>query len=134
MFVFVGDYEDYLVKDPVTASVPDKAYSVTYDLSNYDFGTNTKFYLEAQDYATNYDTISIPVNEDSTNIEVTLGDVNGDEEVDNLDALVVLMYDAGISELDNKQLAIGDVNGDGAVDNIDALFILKYDAGIIDEL
>ena len=59
------------------------------------------------------------------------GDVNGDGEVDNLDAATVLKYDAGLTELPPDQLAAADINGDGTVDNLDAAAILKHDAGII---
>lgn len=60
-----------------------------------------------------------------------LGDVNGDGEVDNGDALEILRYDAGLTDdiADNA-----DVNDDGEIDNADALEILKYDAGLIDSL
>ncbi len=60
------------------------------------------------------------------------GDVNGDGYGDNLDAAMILKYDAGI--LDSINEATADVNGDGYTDNLDAAMILKYDAGIIDEL
>ncbi len=63
---------------------------------------------------------------------VLLGDVNGDGYVDNLDAAMILKYDAGI--LDSINEATADVNGDGYTDNLDAAKILKYDAGIIDSL
>ena len=64
----------------------------------------------------------------------TIGDVNGNGYIDNIDATVILMYDAGIIDLDSAQKAVADVNGDGNFDNLDATMILKYDAGIIDEL
>ena len=62
------------------------------------------------------------------------GDVNADGEVDNLDALAILKYDAGITDLTKDELVAGDVNNDGEADNLDALKILKYDAGIIDRV
>ena len=62
------------------------------------------------------------------------GDVNADDCVDNLDAAMILKYDAGIIELTTDQSVVADVNGDGYVDNLDAAKILKYDAGIIDSL
>lgn len=58
------------------------------------------------------------------------GDVNGDGEVDNADASVVLKYDAGLVDLTPEQLAAADINGDGKVDNQDVAEILKRDAGI----
>ncbi len=60
------------------------------------------------------------------------GDANDDGVVDNLDAAMILKYDAGVINSVNESAA--DVNGDGAVDNLDAAMILKYDAGIIDSL
>ena len=60
----------------------------------------------------------------------TPGDVNNDGYVDNLDAAMVLKYDAGIINSIDKNAA--DVNNDGSADNLDAAMILKYDAGIID--
>lgn len=63
-----------------------------------------------------------------------LGDVNGDGYVDNLDAAMILKYDAGLTYLMDEQLIIADVNGDGCADNLDAAKILKFDAGIIDSL
>jgi len=62
---------------------------------------------------------------------VTIGDVNADGAPDNLDAAMVLKYDAGIIDLDETQATAADVNGDGYSDNLDASMILKYDAGII---
>ena len=61
-----------------------------------------------------------------------LGDVNGDNEIDSLDATSVLKYDAGIVELDSKQISAADVNNDNEADSLDATMILKYDAGMID--
>lgn len=54
-----------------------------------------------------------------------LGDVNGDGNVDNLDAATLLKYDAGIIDLGDGALAISDVNYDGAVDNIEPLRYLS---------
>ncbi len=62
----------------------------------------------------------------------TLGDVNGDGNVNNVDASTVLRYDAGIMGLTAQQLMAADANGDRAVNNVDASQILKLDAGIID--
>ncbi len=61
--------------------------------------------------------------------EVFVGDVNGDGEVNNLDASTVLKYDAAI--IDGIDTDLADYNGDGAVNNLDAAAILKYDAGLI---
>ncbi len=65
--------------------------------------------------------------------EVTMGDVNQDDNVDYLDAMTVLRYDAELVTLTDEQLNLGDVNGDGSVDSLDAILILRYDAGLIDK-
>lgn len=63
-------------------------------------------------------------------VDVIIGDVNYDGYVDNLDAAIILKYDAGILDFGENELKRGDYNGDGDVDNIDASYILKYDAGV----
>ena len=60
-----------------------------------------------------------------------LGDVNEDGEINFLDAIMVLRYDAEIIELEESQLKAADVNGDGEVNFLDAIMILRYDAEII---
>jgi len=67
--------------------------------------------------------------------EGILGDVNNDGEANNLDAAIVLKYDAGIlEEFSDTQRLHSDVDRDGEITNIDASLILKYDAGIIEKL
>lgn len=65
--------------------------------------------------------------------ESTIGDTNGDNNVDVLDAAAVQKHASGISELNSEQLAAADVNGDGNVDVLDAAEIQKFAAGIISE-
>lgn len=62
---------------------------------------------------------------------VLLGDVNGDGEIDNLDANLVYRYFNGKVTLTDEQLAAADVNGDGEVDNLDANTIYRYFNGKI---
>lgn len=62
-----------------------------------------------------------------------LGDVNGDGDVDALDAAEILRSDAGLKTLEDNQKSLADVNNDGDVDALDAAKILQYDAGIIDK-
>lgn len=130
IFVFAGDYELYAVEDAIESSVCGEYYSVTYDLSDADFGTYNTFYLEVQDYATNYVSVKIPLATDSANINGLLGDINSDGSVDNLDAATILRYDAAMLNLAQAQITAADVNGDGSADNLDAALILKYDAGL----
>ena len=60
-----------------------------------------------------------------------LGDVNGDDKVDALDASLVLQHDAGLVTLKDDALAAADVNGDKKIDALDASLILQFDAGLI---
>ena len=63
--------------------------------------------------------------------QVTLGDINGDREVDIIDAGIIVQYANGINtNLSEKQLQAADVNGDGEVDIIDAGMIVQYANGI----
>ncbi len=80
-------------------------------------------YQKLCDYEGTFDFSAEPVDPEK-------GDVNGDGEIDNIDAALVLKYDAGLLDGDST---VGDVNGDGTVDNIDAALILKYDAGLIEK-
>jgi hypothetical protein len=53
------------------------------------------------------------------------GDANGDDQVNNIDALVILYCFANPNANGcDLSTAIADVNGDGQVNNIDALVIL----------
>lgn len=63
--------------------------------------------------------------------QVTVGDINGDGEVDIIDAGIIVQYANGINtNLSEKQLQAADVNGDGEVDIIDAGIIVQYANGI----
>ncbi len=77
---------------------------------------------------------SVSVNISGEAVAVDKGDVNEDGSVDNLDAVMVLRYDAGIIDLSETALTRGELNSDGTVDNLDATIILKYDAGLIPDL
>lgn len=59
-----------------------------------------------------------------------IGDVNGDGYTDNLDAALILKYDAGLALLGISAKEASDYNGDGLTDNLDASLILKFDAGL----
>lgn len=131
VFVFLGDYEEYIVNEAIENSAAGKRYNVSYDLSGADFGTNGEFYIEVQDYATNYTTVKLDVNKDASNITLIKGDVNMDSIVNNLDAVMILKYDAGIIDLDENEAEAANVNGDRTVNNLDATAVLKYDAGLI---
>lgn len=58
-------------------------------------------------------------------VEPILGDVNNDDVVDILDAVLVQKYSAEKTELTGDQLLVADFNGDGNVDILDATAIQK---------
>ncbi len=55
-----------------------------------------------------------------------IGDVNGDNNVDSLDAVLVQKYASQKATFDERQLYVADVNDDGYVDILDATEIQKY--------
>jgi hypothetical protein len=59
-----------------------------------------------------------------------LGDVNGTDNVDSTDALIILSCDVGIDTSQFCPMNCGDVNADTLVNSTDALIILSYDVGI----
>ncbi len=67
--------------------------------------------------------------------DVTLGDVNGDGEVNSGDALLIMKRKAGKLDTDftEAQVKAADVNGDNDVNSGDALLIMKRKAGKIDK-
>ena len=64
--------------------------------------------------------------------ERAIGDVNGDGEIDILDANLIVAWYNEIRELDEESLAAADVNGDGEVDIMDANMIVAYYNEVID--
>lgn len=60
----------------------------------------------------------------------TCGDVNGDGEIDSVDALAVLQHNVGIQLLKDGALLAADAFEDGKIDSIDSLCILQYCVGM----
>ena len=86
-----------------------------------------------QDYTYPADTITVTASfEAATSEDVLYGDVNGDGEIDILDANLVVAWYNEIRELEDDQLAAADVNGDGDVDIMDANMIVAYYNELID--
>lgn len=54
----------------------------------------------------------------------TLGDVNGDGDVNALDAILILRAAVNLTVLSNIQEKVADMNGDGNVDALDAIKVL----------
>ena len=65
-------------------------------------------------------------------LDVLLGDVNGDGEIDTTDAYFIVMYYNEMLDLASEQLLAADVNGDGEVDTTDAYYIVMFYNEMID--
>ncbi|MBR6593567.1 MAG: hypothetical protein IKK83_00075 [Clostridia bacterium] len=95
--------------------------------------------LAATDAVSIGDTVTVTLNDSVDSPSVTLpvvhakplGDVNGDDNVDSLDASLVLQYDADL--IDTIITVNADVNKDGRISSLDAAYILRYAAGLIKE-
>lgn len=70
-------------------------------------------------------TYTIKITRKAASQTLQQGDVNGDKYLTVVDALLMLRYNAGKTQLDSTQLKRADMNGDGKVDVIDALTLLK---------
>lgn len=70
-------------------------------------------------------TYAIKITRKAASQTLQQGDVNGDKYLTVVDALLMLRYNAGKTQLDSAQLKRADMNGDGKVDVIDALTLLK---------
>lgn len=70
-------------------------------------------------------TYTIKITRKAASQTLQQGDVNGDKYLTVVDALLMLRYNAGKTQLDSDQLKRADMNGDGKVDVIDALTLLK---------
>lgn len=70
-------------------------------------------------------TYTIKITRKAASQTLQRGDVNGDKYLTVVDALLMLRYNAGKTQLDPAQLKRADMNGDGKVDVIDALTLLK---------
>lgn len=90
-----------------------KKYSNVKDISNNDLGTGTTVNIENKEYKI-----------------IKIGDVNGDGETDEIDAILILRKSIDIIQFNNIQNEAADVDKDGNSDEIDALRILRYTIGL----
>ncbi len=65
--------------------------------------------------------------------DYVLGDVNGDEKINVVDANLIRRYAAELMELDSVQLLAADVNGDGKINVVDANLVRRFAAELIDK-
>lgn len=90
-----------------------KKYSNVKDISNNDLGTSTTVKIDNKEYKI-----------------IKIGDVNGDGETDEIDAILILRKSIDIIQFNNIQNEAADVDKDGNSDEIDALRILRYTIGL----
>ncbi len=132
----VTGIDDYAFSDAgslTSVTIPSSVTSIGKD-AFYGTALKTIYGYEnsyAQTYAEENGYEFVSLGSDKT---VTLGDVNGDGNIDPLDVLIVKRY---IAEFDDAKLegdafARADVSGDGKVDPLDVLFIMQKIAEIID--
>ena len=79
---------------------------------------------------TNVSGVSVPVTTTgsiiSIGVALNVGDVNGDNAINLLDALWILQYYNGVRTFDDSAFKRADVNNSNKVDLVDALMIMKY--------
>ena len=84
---------------------------------------------------TNVSGVSVPVTSTGSSISMgvalNVGDVNGDNAINLLDALWILQYYNGVRTFDDSAFKRADVNNSNRVDLVDALMIMKYYNGEI---
>ncbi len=68
-----------------------------------------------------------------TTASFILGDVNDDNSINIIDALVIAQYFSGLNPTGFLVPEAADVNQNGAIDIVDALLVAQYDSGLIDE-
>ena len=90
-----------------------KKYSNVKDISNNDLGTDTTVKIDNKEYKI-----------------IKIGDVNGDGETDEIDAILILRKSIDIIQFNNIQNEAADVDKDGNSDEIDAIRILRYTIGL----
>lgn len=107
--------EKKIIRVSPEAKVDDlkKKYSNVKDISNNDLGTGTTVKIDNKEYKI-----------------IKIGDVNGDGETDEIDAILILRKSIDIIQFNNIQNEAADVDKDGNSDEIDALRILRYTIGL----
>lgn len=84
---------------------------------------------------TNVSGVTVPITTTgsiiSIGVALNVGDVNGDNVINLLDALWILQYYNGVRTFDDSAFKRADVNNSNKVDLVDALMIMKYYNGEI---
>ncbi len=137
-FITVDGQDDGKVKAEL-GDDPDRTgkYSFSFDVTNfgddvliYDLGSSVLTADVWEDYYMDISDVTLAANVnfslDSVSGGMLVNDLNGDGEVDNFDALLVLQYANGKTyALSDDQLGVADLSGDGQITVIDAYMWLK---------
>lgn len=118
-----------IMKPTVKVTVDDKILIENTDYTVSSYIENNTLYARITGIENYCDSILIEYQENA----VIVGDLNGDNTVDVLDAASVQKHATGKADLTDEQLTAADVNDDGNVDVLDAADIQKFAAGIITE-
>ncbi len=116
----VGDTQ---ISVPAGTAVADILPSVANGGLAFDAGFGFKSYSVTNGTVTGNMTVNINF--------YRIGDVNGDDLTDNLDAAYILRHDALLVLLEGDQALAADVNFDGIINSLDAANVLKFDADLI---
>lgn len=130
-------YAVFLLKDstvPTQGSIKyidqTEGSSVKFTVYPYDLSETGEYRLYVSSTSTEYKLVaSFSVTSSWEEAPYVLGDVNGDNAVNSVDALYVLQYNAYLIELNDTQKKAADVNSDNAINSVDALLILQKNAG-----
>ncbi|MBQ8830152.1 MAG: PQQ-binding-like beta-propeller repeat protein [Oscillospiraceae bacterium] len=122
------DITNYVTYSTEALTAEDAEFTVTFEYvlyHNQEDGTSMKAGVVS---TTPYTTIDLVI----TDGTLTLGDVNGDGDVNREDAQLILDYEAQVrTSLPVK--AAADVSGDGNIDSNDAVLILQFADGKFDK-
>ena len=120
-------------KAPITVTEKSELVSVSFkvlsiDQSSTDLGITV---VDSAESSTAKGTNTVKDGGISFKVTVLLGDVNGDNVVNGLDANAIIMKSANLGTLLIPEAA--DVNRDGLINGLDANYVLSFSAKIIDE-
>jgi len=75
-----------------------------------------------------YESPDTPINDISP--ERIMGDIDGDDDITSIDALLILRASVGLEKLDDIQHMLGDLDGDTRLTSADSLTVLRYSVGL----
>ncbi len=112
-------------------AIPDEGYKFVGWYQSDTYLANTVLY----EFAISSDiTLTAKFLEDTSDVEdVIKGDINGDEKVTAVDAMLIAQLASG-RRTDEVMYSKADINGDGKVTAVDAMLVARYASGRISDL